>query len=113
MQSASAPAFTPSTPHWMKDDTVNDFVQPNSGDTTSTFSGTAEYFAPEVIQGLPYSCEVVWWSFATMLYEMLTGIVSRHVLCLACSILTDLPDAQTEDEGAAECDEGRVRRGRG
>jgi len=41
---------------------------------TNSFVGTAEYIAPEVIQGYGQSSSVDWWTFGILMFEMLYGV---------------------------------------
>ncbi|GAA5836092.1 hypothetical protein JCM9279_002190 [Rhodotorula babjevae] len=72
---------------------------------TSTFCGTSEYLAPELLLGQPYTFSADWWAVGTLLYEMLAGIVPFYAEDHATMYRRVLHDELRFDGAARDFDE--------
>jgi protein-serine/threonine kinase len=71
LSKAAATGLNPQVVRGMFDKTPQLYANPTL--STTSFVGTTEYIAPEIIQGYGQSSAVDWWTFGVLIYEMLFG----------------------------------------
>lgn len=79
----------------------------------TTFCGTAEYIAPELLKGQKYGSAVDWWSFGILLFEMMHGRTpfydKNRKLMFYRIINTEPSFPPTFSPAACECIRGLLR----